>query len=72
MTSRSLPLHFGPQQHAVQFRLTPQLKQALLDAKANGEQTSLRFTEGAGVSDLLADQMPHEELASDVHSCLLI
>lgn len=64
MNSRSLPLHFGPQQHAVQFRLTPQLKQALLDASANGEQASMRFTEGAGVGYLLADQMPHEGLAS--------
>ena len=49
MCSRTLPLEFGPQQYAVQFRLTPQLKQALIDAAARGEQTSIRISEGAGV-----------------------
>ena len=52
MGSRTLPLEFGPQQHAVQFRLTPQLKQALLDAAARGERTSIRVSEGTGVSSL--------------------
>lgn len=48
-TARSLGLEFGNPCHAVQLRITPQLKEALLNAKTAGQATRMRLEEGAGV-----------------------
>jgi hypothetical protein len=72
MAGRKLALHFTePPQHAVQFRLTPQLKQALVEAAANGEMSSMRFTEGAGVRDSCrSPRTPWEAIPALLHQSL--
>ena len=46
-----LALTFGPPTHAVQLRITPQLRNALLSAKRNGAATSMRIDRGSAVRD---------------------
>lgn len=48
---RSLSLEFGNPCHAVQLRITPQLKDALLNANLAGESIQMRLDEGTGVSN---------------------
>lgn len=65
-SGRSLGLEFAAPCYAVQLRITPQLKEALLNAYNGGEHAAMRLDEGTGVRNIA----PHDpQLANMIPLC---